>query len=185
MIGQPARSGHQSTEFIAVARDYGLAPLLLTPGVKAAAGPAVLVGLLVALGALGQSALASLGLGLIICSTALFALVLAILSTGASIFDRPYAEALDRVGTLRPALFAFWWTAALAAGALVAAVCLAVVAEAQAPVALAAAIAGIASFLGLCALLETLALGGTIMRHSLYRALVAADAQEAEGSADA
>lgn len=178
MIGQPARSGRQSTSFLAAAREYGLRPLLLTTGTLAALGPALLVGLLSASGMVGAGALGQLGLGLVISATATFVLVLAVLCLGPMIFDRSYASALDEMGSLRPALFAFWWTASLAGAAIVGAVSLTVTAAAGAPVPVLVLISTLASFLSLASLFETLALGGTVMRHSLYRALVAADPEE-------
>lgn len=175
MIGQPARSGHQSTSFLAGAREYGLRQLLVTSGTVAAAGPAALVGLLVAAGMVGPGVLGSLGLGLVICSTAVFVVVLAVLCLGSMIFDRSYAAELDQMGVLRPMLFAIWWTAALAASAVIGAIGLVVAAGSGAHTAVLAFAATGAVFLMLASLLETLALGGTVMRHSLYRALVTAD----------
>lgn len=165
---------YASTKFWTVARRYGWCDLIVTPG--------SLLGLLAAAGVLflylnrdlHGSGLQALGIAYISLGAALFGIVLAGLAVVGAFFDREYVAALRDAGTLDQALFGFWWVAALAVVSLLCSIALTVVAYTASPKGLTAAAATVATALFVSTLLEALGLVGTLMRHGLYRAEIAA-----------
>lgn len=165
---------YANTKFWTVARRYGWYDLTVTPG--------SLLGLLAAAGVLflylerdlHGAGLQALGVAYISLGAALFGIVLAGLAVVAAFFDREYVATLRDAGTLDRALFGFWWVAALAVVSLLCSIALTVVAYTASPKGLTAAAATVATALFVATLLDALALVGTLMRHGLYRAEIAA-----------
>jgi signal transduction histidine kinase len=165
---------YASTKFWTVARRYGYCDLLVTWG--------SLLGVLAAAGVLflylnhdlPGAGLQALGIAYISLGAALFGIVLAGLAVVGAFFDREYVAALRDAGTLDRALFGFWWVAALAVVSLLCSIALTVVTYTSAPKALAAAAVTVATTLFVATLIEALALVGSVMRHGLYRAEIAA-----------
>jgi hypothetical protein len=166
---------YERTKFWAAAKRYGARNLIATPGsaVALAAGGAILW--LYLDRSLTGDGLKALAIAYISLGAALFGIVLAGLAVVAAFFDRDYVRRLREFGTLDQSLFAFWWVAALAVVALLVSVGLTVVAYVGAERGITASVSTIATVFFVSAVLEALALVGTLMRHGLYRAELMAD----------
>jgi hypothetical protein len=159
------------SRFVPSARQYGVAHLLWR---NRSLWLALLFGsaipALFATEQLPAGAGKDLALGILSLAAALFGIVIAALAVVAAFFDKDYALRLDSVGSLQRSLFAFWWVAVVAVGALTAGMaflitslateCSTVLAIASAP----------ASVLFFAALFESLSLVSMLMLHGLYRA---------------
>jgi hypothetical protein len=161
---------YDRTRFFSAAKRYGLWDLIGTWGSLLAliAGGAVLWFYLE--GWLAGDGLKALGVAYISLGAALFGIVLAGLAVVAAFFDRDYVNQLREAGTLDQALFGFWWVAALAVLSLIVSVALTIVAYVDASRSVTAVVLTVATVLFMSAVLEALALVGTLMRHGLYRA---------------
>jgi hypothetical protein len=165
---------YESTKFWTVARRYGWSKLILTWGSLLGGVAAVVVLVLYLNRDLHGAGLQALGIAYISLGAALFGIVLAGLAVVGAFFDREYVAALRDAGTLDRALFGFWWVAALAVVSLLCSLALTVVAYTPSPKGLTAAAVAVATALFVATLLEALALVGSVMRHGLYRAEIAA-----------
>ena len=114
--------------------------------------------------------LKALGVAYISLGAALLGIVLAGLAVLAACCDRGYVATLREAGTLDFSLFGFWWVSALAVASLLASVGMTVAVYASASEPVVAVVSTLATVLFVSALLEALALVGTMMRHGLYRA---------------
>lgn len=161
---------YKRTRFWPSARRYGFSSLTITWGTAGAllAGGGVLW--LYLDGQLKSDGLKALGVAYISLGAALFGIVLAGFAVVAAFFDRDYVSTLREFGTLEFSLFGYWWVAALAVVSLIASVALTVAVYADAVRSVTAVAVTIATVLFISALLEALALVGTLMRHGLYRA---------------
>lgn len=161
---------YERTKFWRSARRYGFSNLLVTwgSGVAMLAAGAVLA--LYLHECLRADGLKAIGVAYISLGAALFGIVLAGLAVVAAFFDRAYVLELRERGTLDQALFGFWWVAALAVVSLLASVSMTVTLYAGSSEAVTAVAVALATALFVSALLEALALVGTLMRHGLYRA---------------
>ena len=171
---------YERTRFRQSALRYGLGNLLITWGILFAllAGGGVLW--LYLADCLNDDGVKALGVAYVSLGAALFGIVLAGLAVVAAFFDREYVGELRAAGTLDQALFGFWWVAALAVASLLMSVALTVAAYADASQEVEAVSLAAATFLFAAALLEALALVGTMMRHGLYRAELASQKEDQE-----
>jgi hypothetical protein len=173
---------YETTRFWAAAKAYGWSNLFVTWG----SGGALLSAGAVLYAYLNRDlkadGLQALGVAYISLGAALFGVVLAGLAVVATFFDRDYVKALRNARSLGPSLFGFWWVAALCVFSVLTSVALTVVAYAHSSRAVTALAATIATGLFVGALLEALALVGTVMRHGLYRAELATRDEDAGGA---
>lgn len=180
--GAPSEDGgddfYKRTKFWRAARRYGFRDLVLTWGSGVAVVAALGVLVLYLRNSLGDEGLKALGVAYISLGAALFGIVLAGLAVVAAFFDRAYVLELRKGGTLDQALFGFWWVAALAVVSLLASVAMTVAVYAKSSEAVTAVALAVATLLFVAALLEALALVGTLMRHALYRAELMARRKE-------
>lgn len=159
----------ESSTFLAAARNFGYRNLFVTPGIAVALASGLVLGILYAT-QLPTGIARVLALGYLSLGAALLGIVLAGLAVVAAFFDPSYSARLARVGSLTGALFMFWWVAAIAVAAIASSLASLIVFAAVSSQPTRATFLAIATTLFFAALLETLALVGTVMRHGLYRA---------------
>lgn len=161
---------YRQTGFVLMAASYGLRDLLVTWGSFFGLAAAAGVGYLYIKDILSDEGLKVLSVSYVSLEAALFGIVLAGLAVVATFFDPRYTEFLRKSGALKDTLFLFWWVAALAATSLLASVALTVTSTVGAAKGINAVAVILATLLFVSALIEALALVGTLMRHGIYRA---------------
>lgn len=167
---EPGHDLRKETRFSVLAVNYGLDPLVRTWGSFFGAVASTGVGYLYIRDILTNEGLKTLSVSYVSLSAALFGIVLAGLAVVATFFDPRYTEFLRRSGSLKNTLFLFWWVATLAVLSLLASVALTVTSAVDAAKAINAVAVVLATFLFVSAVIEALALVGTLMRHGIYRA---------------
>ena len=158
------------TQFRNAARDFGYRNLLLTGSSISPLIPAIAAGVLFGLHKLAAGDAVTIALALVSIAAALLGLVLAGLAVVAAFFDPEYVRTLSQRGSLRGALFLFWWVALVAICSVTSSVVLLVTAQATSSRGALAATSAVAAYFFFFTLFETFALVGNVLRHGVYRA---------------